>query len=205
MLGAVMQWVLLGNAPSLLGAEFTGTLYSDHSGPSGDGVGMAQLFTRRGLVDIHYGKPIKNDFPNHTCWEIGAIWTVQTKRALGVNELVKAHCVGKADPDVRAAWIAVRRFIESAAKAAGQQLGYQPGRRGPIYVQLGQVKTDISGYLNFGSTGMCLEMKQRMDKSTIVIESSLECGFFPNLAFRVKLTQPTLWEVASVETISSTN
>jgi len=99
--------------------------------------------------------------------------------------------------------MAVRKYIRSVANAAGQELGYQPNRRGPVNVKMGEVKVDLSGYLNlnFGSAGMCLEMKQRINSSTIVIESSLDCYFIPNLDFRVEQIRPSTWEVSSVKPV----
>jgi hypothetical protein len=41
--------------------------------------------------------------------------------------------------------MAVRNYIEAAANAANQELGYQPNRRGPITVKLGGLGIDISG------------------------------------------------------------
>ena len=65
--------------------DITGTVYSDHGGPSGHGVGLVTLATDKGLVAIHYQKPIDAKFSGDECRDIGAIWTVRvdaTKRVL---------------------------------------------------------------------------------------------------------------------------
>lgn len=183
--GLILACILIINPSTLLCRELTGTVFSDHSGPSAKGTGVVQLSTRVGLVSIQYQKPIEQDFADKRCSEVGAIWTVQTRPLLGVDELVRAHCVGNVETEVHSAWMAVRNFIKTVATAAGQELGYQPNRRGPVNVKMGEVQTDLAGYLNFGSTGMCLEMKQRVDAKTIIIASSADCFFFPELDFRV--------------------
>lgn len=150
------------------------------------------------MVPIHYQKPIKQDFSDEKCWELGAIWTVQTRSLDGMDELVRAHCLGNVETEVRSAWMAVRGFIKAVAAAAGQEPGYQPKRRGPVNVKMGEVQIDLAGYLDFGSTGMCLEMKQRVDNKAIIITSSADCYFIPDLDFRVEQIRPTAWEVTSV-------
>jgi len=191
--------ILIASPSTLLCEELTGVVYSDHSGPSANGVGEVQLSTKTGLVAISYQKPIKMDSADHRCYEVGAIWTVQFEPQ--TYELVRVHCVGKLDTDVHSAWMAVRNYIKAVAKAAGQDLGYQPNRRGPVNAKMGEVEIDLSGYLNFGSTGMCLEMKQHIDNNTILIESSADCYLIPDIDFRVEQIRPTAWEVTSVKAV----
>jgi hypothetical protein len=189
------------NPSPLLGRDLTGVVYSDHSGASANGAGVVQLSTKTGLVDIHYGKPIKANFSDGRCREVGAVWTVEIERLVETDELIKAHCTGKLDNDVHSSWMAVRAYIEGVAKAAGQELGYQPNRRGTVKVKMGEIEIDLSGYLNFGSTGMCLEMKERTDSNTIVIESSADCLFIPDLDFKVEQAPPGVWRVTSVSAV----
>jgi hypothetical protein len=193
------------NPSMLLCRTLTGIVYFDHSGPSGNGTGELQLATKAGLIRIHYQKPIRQDFSNATCREVGAIWTVQTggRGVLGEDELVRAHCDGKLDFAVHGAWIAVKSYIETTAKDSGNALGYQPDRRGSVQVDMGGRKVDISGYLNFATTGMCLEMHDRLNASTIIIESSADCYFDPDLDFTVEKVTQTVWRVVSVKAVDT--
>jgi hypothetical protein len=190
----------LGSPGFLFGRELTGTLYSDHSGPSGRGTGILVLATKTGLVALHYQKPVKQRFTKSSCQDVGAIWTV---RAEG-EELVSASCNGIIDIKVHSAWMAVRSYIQSTAEAAGQTMGYRPDRRGPVRVEMDGIDVDLSGYLNFGASGMCLEMDRRVDSKTIVIRSSGDCYFYPQLGFTVHEGSPNLWHVLGIKTIDST-
>jgi hypothetical protein len=197
--GLIVTCIMIMSPSTLQSRELTGIVYSHHCGPSGTGTCEVQLSTKTGLVHFAYQKPIKLDSSDDRCWEVGAIWTVETERRTG--ELVRVHCVGKLDTDVHSAWMAVRNYIKAVAKAAGEELGYQPNRRGPVNAKMGEVEIDLSGYLNFGSTGMCLEMKQHIDNNTILIESSADCYFIPDIDFRVEQIRPTAWEVTSVKAV----
>jgi hypothetical protein len=185
----------------VLSRTVTGIVYSDHSGPSGHGTGELELATKTGLIRIHYQKPIQQDFSKATCQEVGAIWTVRTRGrdALGDDELIRAHCDGRVDPAVHGAWIGAKSYIEKIAKDSGYTLGYQPDRRGPVEVEMGGRKVEISGYLNFATTGMCLEMHARLNAHTIIIESSADCYFDPDLDFTVERITQTVWGVVSVK------
>ena len=197
----VVTWSLLMIPPILSCREVTGIVYSDHSGPSAKGAGELELATKTGLIRIHYQKPIRQEFSNATCREVGAIWTVQTggREALGEDELVTAHCEGKIDAAVHGAWIAVKSYIEKAAHHSGYSLGYQPDRRGPVQVDMGGLKVEMSGYLNFATTGMCLEMHDRVNASTIIIASSPDCYFYPDLDLTVKRVSKAVWRVVNVK------
>jgi hypothetical protein len=178
--------------------ELTGAVYWDHSGPSAAGTGYVQLSTESGLVVLHYPKPVKTEFSDKTCDELGAIWTVQTKQSSrATEELVSTKCDGGLNTSVHGAWLAVREFIRVAAESAGYTVGYDPNRRGPIRMRLAQVETDVSGYLNFGSTGMCLEIRTQADQR-IVIKSSGDCYFWPDLYFTVERDASSVWRVTSV-------
>jgi hypothetical protein len=187
-------------APSpLFCRDLAGVVYSDHSGPSAQGTGVVALSTKLGLVNIHYQKPIKQDFSSDRCWDVGAVWSVKTKQVGEHEELIRAHCTGKMDADVHSAWIAVRNYIRSVANAVGEDLGYQATRRRPVTVKMGDVSVDVAGYLDFGASGMCLDLRRRINSSTIVINSSADCHFNPDLAFRVEQIQPDVWQVSSVQ------
>jgi hypothetical protein len=194
----IAAYLLLG-AALLFGEELTGVVYSDHSGPSGNGVGEVQLATKAGLVSLGYQKPVKQSFSNGNCRDLGAIWTVRTDSSGGA--LISARCNGTLDRTVHSAWMAVRGYIKSLANAAGETVGYRQGRRGPIKVQMNGFTVDISGYLNFGETGMCLEVNKRIDNHTIIIRSSADCYFFPDLDFKVWEVSPNVWHVADVATV----
>lgn len=183
----------------LLCRDLTGVVYWNHSGPSGHGTGTLQLSTDLGLVEVDYQKPIQHNFSSDRCWELGAIWSVTTKQSSLNEELIRARCAGKLDMSVHSAWMAVRNYIQSVAKAAGAEFGFQPNRRKTVNVTLGELQVNLAGYLDFGSTGMCLEMRRKIDKKTAVIESSADCYFTPNLSFRVEQVQSSMWQVSSVE------
>ncbi len=185
---------------ALSGRELTGAVYWDHSGLSGRGVGDVALSTSNGSVVIHYQKgEVTTKFSDGTCAELGAIWTAQTKRSpSGTDELISVKCDGRLDATVHGAWLAVRDFLRVAAENAGYKVGYDPNRRGPIRLRLGQVENDISGYLNFGSTGMCLEMKKQVDQRTVLIHASEDCYFWPLLDFTVERDASSVWRVTEV-------
>jgi len=207
---ATLKWLclllfaLIMISSTLSGRELKGAVYWDHSGPSGRGVGQVALSTRNGSVVIHYQKgEVIAKFSDRTCGELGAIWTVQTKRSpSGTNELVSVKCDGGVDATVHGAWLAVREFLRVTAESAGYKVGYDPNRRGPIRLRLGQVENDISGYLNFGSTGMCLEMKKQVDQRTVLIHGSADCYFWPALDFTVERDASSVWRVASVTEVT---
>ena len=75
-------------------------------------------------------------------------------------------------------------------------------RRGPIRLRLGQVENDISGYLDFGSSGMCLEMKKQLNEREGIIIHSGECYFWPALDFTVERDASSVWRVTSVTEVT---
>lgn len=183
----------------LLCGEYTGTVYSDHSGPSGHGTGYLRLATGSKLARIHYQKPIDAYFASPTCREVGAIWRVWTTRiSPRTEELARVHCDGRVDVPVHSAWQATRDYIKAVALGAGQLIGYQPGRRGPIFVTMDQIQVDVSGYLDFGASGMCLDMKERVNRKTVVIGSTADCYFEPDIDFIVEEHGSGDWRVTSV-------
>jgi hypothetical protein len=194
---------LLGIGSTILGRDLSGTVYSDHSGPSGNGTGIVTLATSTGLISIHYQKPIHQDFLGDNCRHLGALWTVRTapwtarpeQKSLEMEELVRARCNGRVDVPVHSAWLATLNYIKEAAHHAGHELGFRPNRFGPINVNMDGINVDVSGYLNFPGNGMCLEVKERVSKATVVIESSADCAFQPDIEFTAKQTGPNTWAV----------
>ncbi len=200
---SLLLFTLMVTSSALSGRELTGSVFWDHSGPSGQGVGQVALSTRNGSIVIHYQKPVKTMFSDETCEELGAIWTVQTKQSpRATEELVSAKCDGGLDATVHGAWLAVREFLRVAAESAGYKIGFDPNRRGPVRLRLGQVENDISGYLNFGFSGMCLEMKKQVDQRTVLIHGSAECYFMPLLDFTVERDASSEWRVTSVAEVT---
>lgn len=191
----VTACLLLG-APSLFAEELTGVVYADHSGPSGHGVGEIQLATKAGFVTLGYQKPVSKSFSSAKCSELGAIWTIQTDASGG--EMIHARCNGKLDQPVNSAWLAVRAYIKALANAAGDTIGYRADTRGPTKVQMNGITVDIAGYLNFGGNGMCLEVRKRIDDRTVVIRSSADCYFFPDLDFKVRQVSADIWRVVDM-------
>ena len=201
---SVLLFTLTVTSSALSSRVLTGAVYWDHSGPSGQGVGQVALSTRNGPIIIHYQKgEVITKFAEGVCGELGAIWTVQTKRSpRGADELVSVTCDGGLDSTVHSAWLAVREFLRVAAESAGYKVGYDPNRRGPIRLRLGQVENDISGYLDFGSSSMCLEMKKQINQRTVLIHGSGECFFWPALDFTVERDASSVWRVTSVTEVT---
>jgi hypothetical protein len=181
----------------------TGAVYSDHSGPSGRGTGDVVLATHGGLVRIHYQKPIKHKFSSDRCWQLGAIWTVWTRRGPNAEELIRAECGGAVDAAVNSGGRAVLDYIKSTARRAGYDLGFQPGRRRPVIVTMHAVDVDVSGYLNFPGSGMCLEVKERRNNSTVLIASSADCYFKPDIVFTAERVGASGWGVTSVKAVDT--
>ena len=189
----------LAISSTLPGRDLTGTVYSDHGGVSGKGTGIVILATNAGLISIHYQKPVRQDFSSDNCRHLGAIWTVRTtQNSPGAEELSRVHCSGRVDLPVHSAWMAVLDYINDVSHRAGQEVGFQPNRRGPINVNMDGIDVDVSGYLNFPMNGMCLELKERVNKATVLIQSSADCYFDPNIEFTTKQTGPNIWAVTSV-------
>lgn len=115
--------------------------------------------------------------------------------------MISARCNGKLDRTVHSAWMAVRAYIEAKAKAIGESVGYRQNRRGPINVQMNGMQIDISGYLDFGATGMCLEVNKRIDDHTVIIRSSADCYFIPELDFKVQEMSASMWRVAEISAV----
>ncbi|HEY7389018.1 MAG TPA: hypothetical protein VH640_10960 [Bryobacteraceae bacterium] len=192
---------LFFSAALLVAEELTGVVYADHSGPSGHSVGEIQLATKKGLVSLGYQKPVKQSFSNGNCRDLGAIWTVRTDASGGA--LIRARCNGRLDRIVHSAWLAVRAYIEDLANAAGEKVGYRQDRRGQIKVQMNGLAVDIAGYLNFGGTGMCLEVDRRIDDRTVIIRSSADCYFSPELDFKVHEVSADIWHVVDISAVDS--
>ena len=190
---------LFASATLLIAQELAGVVYSDHSGPAADGVGEVQLATKTGLVSLDYQKPVKLSFSKGSCSDPGAVWMVRADFLRGT--LISAKCDGSLDRPVHSAWLAVRAYIESLASAAGEEMGYRQDRRGPVRVPMNGLVVDISGYLNFGSSGMCLEVGKRIDSHTVIIRSSADCYFFPDLDFKVREVKSNTWRVGEVTAV----
>ena len=117
-----------------------------------------------------------------------------------MEELVSASCRGRVDVEVRSAWAAVRDYIRNVAERAGLQVGYQFQRPKPCRAMLGDAEVDLSGYLDFSATGMCLKVKRRVD-GEIIIGSSADCYFTPELEFTMAQVSPRVWQVRKVITV----
>jgi hypothetical protein len=187
---------------ALFSRELTGTVYADHSGVSATGTGDITLATRdSGLVTIYYQKPIRLQFSDDRCSHLGAIWTVRTDQRDGTDELISARCDGAVDVPVHSAWTAVLAHLKTVAQSLGQRIGFQRERRGPIVVSMDELKVEISGYLQFPGNGMCLELKERVNDATVIIESSPDCHLHPKLDFTVKRVSSSVWNVTNIKPV----
>ena len=114
------------------------------------------------------------------------------------QELIRAQCNGTVDQAVHSAWQTVLEYIRTTVGAAGHQLGFQAGRRGPIFVTMNGIRVDVSGYLDFPGIGMCLEVKERVSSEIVVITGAADCYFYPDIDFRIERIAPSVWKVTSV-------
>ena len=194
----------LGISSTLFGRDLSGTVYSDHSGPSGTGTGIVKLATSTGLISIHYQKPFPGNFSANTCSDLGAIWTVRTEKN-SLEELVGARCNGRVDVAVHSAWMATLDYVKDAIHRAGFELGFQPNRpRSPRQiVNMAGLDIDVSDYLNFPGNGMCFEVKERVSNASVIIESSPDCYFYPAVDFTNKQSGPNSWAVTGVKALKS--
>jgi hypothetical protein len=181
--------------------QLTGAVYADNSGVSASGTGIVTLASGGSLVTVHYQKPIKHRFSSPRCWELGAVWTVWTELIDNEEELIRAECSGVMDVPVHSAWRATLDYIEATARRAGNELGFK-GRREPVMVVMDGVDVDIAGYLDFPGNGMCLEVKERMSRSVVVIASS-GCFLEPEVEFTVERSSNYGWGVTRVRAVST--
>ena len=194
---------LLGISSTLFGRDLSGIVYSDHSGFSASGTGIVKLATSTGLISIHYQKPFPGNFSDDTCGHLGAIWTVRTEKN-SLEELVGARCN---DPPVHSAWMATLDYVKDAVHRSGYELGFKldrPSRPHQI-VNMDGLDIEVSGYLDFPGNGMCFEVKERVSKTTVIIESSPDCYFYPPVEFTNKQTGPNSWAVTGVKALKSDN
>jgi hypothetical protein len=193
---------LLGIASTLFGRDLTGTVYSDHSGPSGASTGEVELSTSTGLISIHYRKPFPRDFSSDTCLHLGAVWTVRMKQN-SLEEIAEARCKGQVDLPVHSAWMATLDYVKEVAQRAGYEIGFRldrPRRPNQIVNMYG-LDVEVSGYLDFPQNGMCFEVKERVSKTSVIIQSSADCFFYPAVEFTNKQTGPNTWAVTSVKAL----
>jgi hypothetical protein len=138
--------------------HYKGTVFSNESGISGSGTGIARVESATRSHIIHYQKPISGRFKNRSCWNIGSIWEVRSAdNGAGDEELISADCEGAVDKDVSAAWSLVVSFLRDY----GTQ---KPAAAGVPLIRGLQLDT----YKAFGRAGNCLEVVKR-DPNQITI------------------------------------
>ena len=91
--------------------------------------------------------------------------------------------------------------ISTIAKRGGYSFGSQRGRNGPVNVILNGIEADISGYLDFPGDGMCFEVRQRVDKSKVVIATSSDCHIKPLLELTVEEGGRGRWVVTEARAV----
>jgi hypothetical protein len=164
-----------------LAATLVGTVYSNENGPSGRGTGQLRLWVRDRIVELRYKKPLPGRFDGPTCYEPGAMWTVEVKQSGDLTEIVKAACVGKLDETVHDAWLTAKSFLSRLHKALPQALEMisDEWRKGPDFDSIRQdlLTLRLDEYEKFGSDGRCLSVVFKNERS-VNIRAGDDCYIF---------------------------
>jgi hypothetical protein len=116
--------------------RFTGTLYSNRSGPSASGTGEIVLAVGAHMYRFDYQKPFPKRFSDPTCQIAGSIWSVEAVLSNDhEGRVLRATCVGRRDAVAYPAvtlvskWlnlIADRRFMEAYGLFVQEYRDHQP-------------------------------------------------------------------------------
>ena len=153
--------------------SLTGTLYSDHRGPSANASVTVELASRGKIYQIYSGARMLSQFKQEECSHIGAIWTVQYRRDPDASlVMTRADCTGKVDPLIHGAWLLVRDYLRARTQTA-EPLTTQPQSSKPQSVAVIQ-GIDFSGYLLSGRDGRCVDAV-RVAGGRVDLQTTADC------------------------------
>jgi hypothetical protein len=98
--------------------SLTGVVLLDSSGEGPNRVGTIRLATTKETYDLEYIEPLKRQFANETCWDIGAFWSVEVQVVDSSREITSVTCTGKLDEVAHGSWLAVRSYLQSIARGS---------------------------------------------------------------------------------------
>lgn len=188
----------------------TGTVMSDHRGPSGHAAGVIQLGFGARVHTLYYNEPLARHFSSDLCYDIGAIWSVRYyMSAHSVPDLWSVSCTGAVTEAVHGPWLVVREYLgstsrlsPSAAKLLSQ--GWRESYRGREYLKLAR-SLDLSDYQSFGKKGTCIDVVRIQETDRAVLRAGGDCyltlsGDHVSLVFTVaKNGSAGSWEIEGIE------
>ena len=91
----------------------TGAVVLDDSGEGPRSVGTVRLATATGIYNLDYSEPLDRRFATETCWDIGAIWSVEVELVDSSREITKVRCAGRVDEVAHGTWLVVRDYLQA--------------------------------------------------------------------------------------------
>lgn len=158
------------------GETITGVVYSNHHGPSSDAAGMLHVAVGGKVVRIYYGAPALNSGAPPICYDIGAVWSVATRRENDNRVMIGyATCSGKIDRAVHDAWLALRAYIVTR-KNPSPSLFSPQWRASPqftAFIAKGK-RINVSSTTRVYRNGECIDvLGQRRD--TLRLRAGMDC------------------------------
>jgi len=96
------------------GATVTGVLYGETGGNGKYPARAIRLAVRGHVYYLEYAAEyVRRRFPNNTCWEPGAIWTVDIVELRDLSPVSNPECTGRTDKSVHEAFAFVRDYLKS--------------------------------------------------------------------------------------------
>lgn len=197
----ILAAALVTTSFPLGGTDLRGVLYSEEQGISAAGAGSIRLATAEGIFNLSYIKPLRSNFANSACANMGALWTASVKLTQpGQGTLLEVTCAGAADTPVRSAWATATRYLDYAAEGRFQEAKEMRSAKWLSNHTSIDTAIDLSGYRQYGR-GQCLMIDSIDDSSSILIDISQNCfprydGQLANI--RLVMTKgrgPTYWSV----------
>jgi hypothetical protein len=190
-------------------ATITGTILSNHSGPTADASGMIKIAVANQVRSLYYDQSLRRHFGTDSCLDIGAIWTVEY-RSLPDSSLYadRAICDGKVDEATHEAWLVVRGYLAGTdarpsdwpklfssrwiSSHDGQEYEHQT------------VGLDLGDYHRFGSSGTCVDVTEARS-GAVHLEAGGDChlvlsGKPVDLVFTVVRDREAMrWKIDRIE------
>jgi len=187
-----------------------GVLWGENGGEGANPVRTIELAVGNDVYALEYApRFFKPHFRTQTCWEVGAIWTVQVTKLEDLGELIKAACTGQMDAWAHEPAILIKKYLNDLAKGSATALVDVSSVRWKSSSEFENYRTqskhlDLSFYRTHGRAGGCLEII-KIERPLRTEVRSAECGIerhrnLVNLIFTVvRNTEAQRWEIDQIK------
>ncbi len=153
----------------------SGIVYSNHHGVSSDASGMLRLAVNGSVLSVYYGLPVLPRAAPQICYDIGAIWSLETRIELKDRVMVgHARCSGEVDATVHNAWLLSRQYIATRKNPSPTlfSAGWRASPRFSGFIESGQ-GVDMSRSALVGDVG-CIDILSN-ERTALRLRAGIDC------------------------------